>query len=667
MRTRHSTLWYRLPVICTALAVLSACHHGRHPPSSLGVAIPVRPAGQALVPVMRVVRAHAVRYLPARRRPGGAQPAFRLVDPTLLHDLTVSADGAVWIAPFFNGFQWGGTYERVVRYDPRTHRMQAYKLQRLPPSLTAVAPAGQGRTWAVNGLLAGVFTPDGSWLQTVAPDVTATLTRYAVDPAGNLWAVEPGRAALARLDTHRVTWTEVLFPPKIGTLGDVSVAQDGSVWFTTIEVPRLGRYDPLRRTFSVVRLPQGAGHPVMLCAGGRNSVWFLLDDGTLGSLTPGGGATPRIILWKTPAWREVSIAGDRSGIVILADGRVYALDAVRASLRRVALPAPVKPYRVLSDGKGGAWLLADRAVAVHLDPNLKSGKVYVFLPAPDGGVAALAGPDGRLCFSAGGYPTCLYPDGSFVAYTWSYVPGMIGAVAGRNTIWLSERGRLTAVDASGRVQRFLYLADGTAPVDVAVDRRGAVWFAGRGSVTRLGPRGDILPVRVASAGDGPFGIAAAPDGTLWFTLSHAVGYVRADAGRNVTTRVFSTGRDSAPDGIAVDAHGTAWATDESGTILEIDANGLVRRHPLGDADSVPFGITVGPDRHIWFTEFLADRLGRLDPATGVLREYGLPSQTLPSSIVAGRHHLWYLDAAGFLGRVTVRGSVTRIPVPTPLP
>src|SRR5215467_11039189 len=42
--------------------------------------------------------------------------------------------------------------------------------------------------------------------------------------------------------------------------------------------------------------------------------------------------------------------------------------------------------------------------------------------------------------------------------------------------------------------------------------------------------------------------------------------------------------------------------------------GLITEFSIPTAKSIPFGITVGPDGNLWFTESNANRIGRISPA-----------------------------------------------------
>lgn len=50
---------------------------------------------------------------------------------------------------------------------------------------------------------------------------------------------------------------------------------------------------------------------------------------------------------------------------------------------------------------------------------------------------------------------------------------------------------------------------------------------------------------------------------------------------------------------------------------------------------------------VWFTEILANKLGRIDPGTGEITEFEVPtSDSNPFGIAAGRGGIWFAESAG---------------------
>jgi virginiamycin B lyase len=74
------------------------------------------------------------------------------------------------------------------------------------------------------------------------------------------------------------------------------------------------------------------------------------------------------------------------------------------------------------------------------------------------------------------------------------------------------------------------------------------------------------------------------------------------------------------------------------------------------------------DGAIWYTGQRANTLGRVDPATGQVREFKLPGQHGPHGLVADRDgNIWYTgNAAGLIGKLDPKtGQVTEYKMPDP--
>ncbi len=86
----------------------------------------------------------------------------------------------------------------------------------------------------------------------------------------------------------------------------------------------------------------------------------------------------------------------------------------------------------------------------------------------------------------------------------------------------------------------------------------------------------------------------------------------------------------------------------------------------------PFGITRGPGNDLWFTEYYANRIGRIT-STGKITQFRLPkSGCCPLSITMGPDgNLWFTEngnwgsygTSDYIGRITPTGQTTLYPLP----
>ncbi len=124
--------------------------------------------------------------------------------------------------------------------------------------------------------------------------------------------------------------------------------------------------------------------------------------------------------------------------------------------------------------------------------------------------------------------------------------------------------------------------------------------------------------------------------------------------------------DSFPDGITRGPDGNLWFTEYvANRIGRITPSGAVTEYLIPTTNSRPAGITSGPDGNLWFTELNGGNIGRITPA-GQITEFPAPGLYKYShSITSGPDGaLWFTTGAG-IGRITLSGSVTGFPLDPP--
>src|SRR5207245_1625011 len=99
--------------------------------------------------------------------------------------------------------------------------------------------------------------------------------------------------------------------------------------------------------------------------------------------------------------------------------------------------------------------------------------------------------------------------------------------------------------------------------------------------------------------------------------------------------------------------------------LPAQAAGRIKEFPTPTPNSSPWGIALGPDRNLWFTEG-ANNIGRVT-TSGVFTEFPIPSSgSNPQGIATGPDgNLWFAENGGNkIGRVTTSGTFNEVPIPT---
>ena len=127
--------------------------------------------------------------------------------------------------------------------------------------------------------------------------------------------------------------------------------------------------------------------------------------------------------------------------------------------------------------------------------------------------------------------------------------------------------------------------------------------------------------------------------------------------------------NSQPSHIAAGPDGNLWFSEEvANQIGRITPAGTITEFPGAGS---PVGITAGPDGNLWFASTSGNAIGRITPA-GVITEFrfsahcGSYGDCAPHGITAGPDgNLWFTVFLGnFIGRMTTTGSVTEFPIPT---
>jgi virginiamycin B lyase len=121
-----------------------------------------------------------------------------------------------------------------------------------------------------------------------------------------------------------------------------------------------------------------------------------------------------------------------------------------------------------------------------------------------------------------------------------------------------------------------------------------------------------------------------------------------------------------PFDIAAGPAGTMWFTEfDADKVGRISRSGQITEYPVPTADAGPYQITAGPGGFMWFTEYNTTKLGRISP-TGQVTEISLPRPSFGGTgITSGPGPaVWVADPAGSADRLAPSGAVTRTPLPS---
>ncbi len=139
--------------------------------------------------------------------------------------------------------------------------------------------------------------------------------------------------------------------------------------------------------------------------------------------------------------------------------------------------------------------------------------------------------------------------------------------------------------------------------------------------------------------------------------------------RGLSIREFSVPTaGSSPYGITVGPEGNLWFTENAANRLaRITTNGVITEFPLPAAARSPAGIASGPDNRLWFCAAGSQQIGAMT-TNGVVTMYTIPRATnepfkTPQFITRRGGAMWYTDLSYRIGRVTTAGAFTQYVYP----
>lgn len=206
---------------------------------------------------------------------------------------------------------------------------------------------------------------------------------------------------------------------------------------------------------------------------------------------------------------------------------------------------------------------------------------------------------------------------------------------------------IPALAATGTFREYPFPRLDNEVMRPAIDHQGRLWFGamGQNALVVFDPRTRSFQYLTPPHGHhGIMGVLVAPDDTIWFA-EQAANYVGHYDPATKHYQLYPLpwltvpepgqpnqvqSLPSAPNEMALDGHGEIWFTEFNADRLgRLDPRtGRMRQYALSAKASVqtlyPYGVTIDRQGMVWFTEAGANQLGRLDPTTGTLRVFIAP-------------------------------------------
>jgi virginiamycin B lyase len=348
---------------------------------------------------------------------------------------------------------------------------------------------------------------------------------------------------------------------------------------------------------------------------------------------------PRTILPRVRR-RAALVAGAVLVAVIPAVGLAAPAQAA-PTIRETAVPTPAAgPADVAVGPDGAVWFTEANADKIgRVRPN---GQITEFpLPAGSEPHGITGGPDGAVWFAETGTNTIgrMTTAGAlteFPTHVSGSAPTQI-ALGPDGNLWFTETlaDRIGRVTPAGVMTEVFTGMSSINPEDITTGPDGNMWFTAFPDPEGLFPgwvgriTTDTLQITLfptSAVNDDvtvPLGITTGPDGNLWITGPGNGTVGKVTTAGVVTVFHLPQGVVSGPAFITTGTDGAMWFTEQGlgsdaagpnafgNRIGRITTSGTIRELPVPTADSVPLGITVGPDRRIWFAESAGDKLGRV--------------------------------------------------------
>lgn len=245
------------------------------------------------------------------------------------------------------------------------------------------------------------------------------------------------------------------------------------------------------------------------------------------------------------------------------------------------------------------------------------------LPAGTKPRGLLVSSDGKVIFGGSGNGTIGELDPSSGKVKLYRIPSSEGdpytlVFDAEDNVWFTQRlaGKLAKLErASGKITEFPI---GDDPYSLSVDKRGNVWVSRKSAdrFARLDPKTGEVTELTLPKGSQPRRTAVAPDGMLWVSFYGTGKLAKIDptAFRVAKEYDMPGGPNAGPYAVNADADGRIWVSEtQTNNVIMLDPrSGAMRVFRLPTRESGVRKAAIGADGRYWYLGSNSGRLGVIE-------------------------------------------------------
>ena len=429
---------------------------------------------------------------------------------------------------------------------------------------------------------------------------------------------------------------------------------DTNIWFTlALNHGNIGMINPNDPGAGVTQYPTPSydSGPGAITAGPDGKYWFVESGGArFGAIDPSTGHITEIPLLTTTNPQVEGIAAGPNGTVWFTEShanQVGMIDTATDQITEFPMITPgAEPYGIVEGPDGGLWFTESGSDQVgRIDPTTHAIQEFPFdYSGADQAEGIAVGPDSNLWFTLTGADKI----------------GVLNPTTGE------------------MVAEYAVPTANARPNSIALGpANGSMWFteSGANQIAQISTTGTVTEVAAYGSGSTPIGLTSGPDGGIWYAESNQVGIEAYHSGAT-TSYPYSVTKTDAAFGIAPDSQGNLWFAQEGDNQVGMfdPKTDISTEQAVPTSNSGPLEVAQGPDPNMWFTEFgygaPGHKIGTIDSTTGQITEKAVPTANAqPYDIVYDPvdGNLYFTEwAADKVGRINpITRAVSEYPIPTP--